>query len=67
MLRCWRFHSLTRARSFSDKLKLMSFQEALLFLQHPPTSQWGAEEMEMLLSRAFVLQETFGSKSGANE
>jgi hypothetical protein len=45
--------------TFSDKLKQMSFQEALMFLQNPPTSTWGAEEMEILLSRAFLLQETY--------
>lgn len=53
--------------SFADKLKQMSFQEALMFLQNPPTASWGTDQLEVLLSRAFLLQETYHETVHAKE
>ncbi|BEJ12464.1 hypothetical protein CspHIS471_0209240 [Cutaneotrichosporon sp. HIS471] len=41
---------------FSDKLRDMDFQEMIIFLQRLPTNDWGDNEIELLLSEAFVLK-----------
>jgi hypothetical protein len=41
---------------FSDKLRDMDFQEMIIFLQRLPTTGWGDNEIELLLSEAFVLK-----------
>jgi TBC1 domain family member 2 len=53
-----RFHVYVCAvllTTFSEQLLGMQFQEALMFLQDLPTSEWGEEEMGDLLARAFIL------------
>jgi hypothetical protein len=40
---------------WSTKLRQMDFQGIIMFLQSPPTQDWGDHEIELLLSEAFVL------------
>ncbi|KIK92135.1 hypothetical protein PAXRUDRAFT_830234 [Paxillus rubicundulus Ve08.2h10] len=40
---------------WSTKLREMDFQGIIMFLQSPPTQDWGDHEIELLLSEAFVL------------
>lgn len=47
--------------TFSDKLKQMNFQELILFIQNPQTSSWKNEDMELLLSKAFMYQNMYGN------
>lgn len=41
---------------FSGALKQKDFQEILLFLQSPPTSNWKEKDVELMLSEAFMWQ-----------
>ena len=41
---------------FSGDLKEKDFQEILLFLQSPPTSNWKEKDIELMLSEAFMWQ-----------
>lgn len=45
--------------TFGEKLKEMEFQELVLFLQSLPTKDWTEEQIDPLLSRAFILQTYF--------
>ncbi|KAF0720614.1 Aste57867_171 [Aphanomyces stellatus] len=45
--------------TFGDTLKEMQFQDLVLFLQSLPTKDWGEEDIEPLLSRAYILQTYF--------
>ncbi|KAL7688761.1 putative Rab-GTPase-TBC domain-containing protein [Plasmopara halstedii] len=45
--------------TFGDKLKTLEFQDLVLFLQSLPTKDWVENEIEPLLSRAFILQTYF--------
>lgn len=45
--------------TFGEKLKTLEFQELVLFLQHLPTKDWVEDEIDPLLSRAFILQTYF--------
>jgi hypothetical protein len=38
----------------------MEFQELVMFLQHLPTDAWGAAELEMVLSKAYLWRALFG-------
>lgn len=44
---------------FSDKLRVLGFDELFGFMQNIPTSAWGDDEIEILLSQAFVLSTLF--------
>ncbi|CCE64962.1 hypothetical protein TPHA_0J01400 [Tetrapisispora phaffii CBS 4417] len=44
---------------WSDKLLDMDFQEIITFLQNPPTSEWEENDIEMLLSEAFIWQSLY--------
>jgi hypothetical protein len=44
-----------------DRLMLMQFQEILMFLQDLPTADWGEEDVEPILSQAFILSTLFDS------
>lgn len=44
---------------FAPKLKQLEFQDLVLFLQNPPTQDWGVKEVEVILSQAYVLQSQF--------
>uniref|UniRef100_K3W8M6 Rab-GAP TBC domain-containing protein n=2 Tax=Globisporangium ultimum (strain ATCC 200006 / CBS 805.95 / DAOM BR144) TaxID=431595 RepID=K3W8M6_GLOUD len=45
--------------TFGEKLKTLEFQDLVLFLQHLPTKDWVEDEIDPLLSRAFILQTYF--------
>ncbi|KAG5401757.1 hypothetical protein IGI04_016364 [Brassica rapa subsp. trilocularis] len=40
--------------TWSDELKKLDFQEMVMFLQHLPTQTWTDQELEMVLSRAYM-------------
>ncbi len=39
----------------------MSFQDMVLFLQDIPTKDWGEQEMDEMVSQAFVLSTLYDS------
>ncbi|POM66080.1 Hypothetical protein PHPALM_18116, partial [Phytophthora palmivora] len=45
--------------TFGEKLKTLEFQDLVIFLQNLPTKDWVENEIEPLLSRAFILQTYF--------
>ncbi|KAJ7548303.1 hypothetical protein O6H91_07G006400 [Diphasiastrum complanatum] len=45
--------------TWSDQLQQFDFQEMVLFLQHLPTRRWTHQELEMVLSRAFMWRVMF--------
>jgi len=44
---------------WADELLTLDFQELVIYLQHLPTGEWGAGELDTLLSKAFVLKHQF--------
>ncbi|RLV91416.1 GTPase-activating protein gyp1 [Spathaspora sp. JA1] len=48
---------------FTNDLKQKDFQEILLFLQNPPTSQWKEKDVELMLSEAFIWQSLYKNAS----
>ncbi|EDO19543.1 hypothetical protein Kpol_1018p75 [Vanderwaltozyma polyspora DSM 70294] len=44
---------------WSDKLMDMDFQEIITFLQNPPTAEWNENDIEMLLSEAYIWQSLY--------
>lgn len=50
--------------TWTEQLQQLDFQEMVLFLQHLPTRRWTHQELEMVLSRAFMWRVMFhGSPS----
>ncbi|XP_047175994.1 GTPase-activating protein GYP1-like [Vigna umbellata] len=47
--------------TWSDQLQRFDFQELVMFLQHLPTKNWTHQELEMVLSRAFMWHSMFNS------
>ncbi|CAI5714793.1 unnamed protein product [Peronospora destructor] len=47
--------------TFGETLKTLEFQDLVLFLQSLPTKDWVENEIEPLLSRAFILQTYFAN------
>ncbi|KAM4105881.1 hypothetical protein ACJW30_04G022600 [Castanea mollissima] len=47
--------------TWSDKLQKLDFQELVMFLQHLPTQNWTHQELEMVLSRAFMWHSMFNN------
>lgn len=45
--------------TWSGELCKMEFQDIVMFLQNLPTQDWGVEEVEVLLSQAYILQTLF--------
>ncbi|KAK9800801.1 hypothetical protein WJX73_006841 [Symbiochloris irregularis] len=45
---------------WSRNLAHMDFQELVMFLQKPPTGEWGEGEVEFILSRAYMWRITYG-------
>eukprot|EP00899_Mesostigma_viride_P003315 jgi/Mesvir1/12985/Mv05995-RA.1 len=45
--------------TWSEQLRGLEFQDMLLFLQHMPTDKWTSQEMEMVLSQAFIWRTMF--------
>lgn len=46
-------------KTFRDQLLKLSFQDLIMFLQDPPTSDWGENEVEPILSQAYILSTLF--------
>lgn len=46
-------------KMFKEKLMNMQFQEVLMFLQELPTDGWGEDDVEPILSQAFILSTLF--------
>merc|ERR1712196_148204 len=46
-------------KTFKNQLLEMKFQEILMFLQDPPTVDWGESEVEPILSQAYILSTMF--------
>jgi len=46
-------------KTFREKLMKMKFQELIMFLQDMPTSDWSDEDVEPILSQAFILSTLF--------
>ncbi|XP_065867656.1 uncharacterized protein [Euphorbia lathyris] len=47
--------------TWSEKLQKLDFQELVMFLQHLPTQNWTHQELEMVLSRAYMWHTMFNS------
>ncbi|XP_015868538.3 GTPase-activating protein gyp1 [Ziziphus jujuba] len=47
--------------TWSDELQKLDFQELVMFLQHLPTQNWTHQELEMVLSRAYMWHSMFNS------
>ncbi|KAI9194741.1 hypothetical protein LWI28_008824 [Acer negundo] len=47
--------------TWSEKLQKLDFQEMVMFLQHLPTQNWTHQELEMVLSRAYMWHSMFNS------
>ncbi|MCO5590366.1 hypothetical protein L7F22_044336 [Adiantum nelumboides] len=45
--------------TWTEQLQKLDFQEMVLFLQHLPTRRWTHQELEMVLSRAFMWRVMF--------
>ncbi|CAK8575786.1 unnamed protein product [Lathyrus sativus] len=47
--------------TWSDKLPSLEFQELVMFLQHLPTQNWTHQDLDMVLSRAFMWHSMFNN------
>ncbi|KAJ6733954.1 GTPASE-ACTIVATING PROTEIN GYP1-LIKE [Salix koriyanagi] len=47
--------------TWSEELQKLDFQELVMFLQHLPTENWTHQELEMVLSRAFMWHSMFNN------
>uniref|UniRef100_A0A803Q0Q2 Rab-GAP TBC domain-containing protein n=3 Tax=Cannabis sativa TaxID=3483 RepID=A0A803Q0Q2_CANSA len=47
--------------TWSEELQKLDFQELVMFLQHLPTQNWTHQELEMVLSRAYMWHSMFNS------
>lgn len=47
--------------TWSDKLQKLDFQEMVMFLQHVPTHNWMDQELEMVLSQAYMWHTMFNN------
>ncbi|KAL5082659.1 hypothetical protein RYX36_011080 [Vicia faba] len=47
--------------TWSDEIRKLDFQELVMFLQHLPTQNWTDQELEMVLSRAFMWHSMFNN------
>ncbi|GMN36243.1 hypothetical protein TIFTF001_005866 [Ficus carica] len=47
--------------TWSEELQKLDFQELVMFLQHLPTQNWTDQELEMVLSRAYMWHSMFNS------
>lgn len=48
---------------WAQKIKKMQFNEMMLFLQSLPTKEWGEEDLQMIISEAYVYKSLFESSS----
>jgi len=52
-------------KEHEDRLLEMGFQDILMFLQDLPTSEWGEEDIDPILSQAYILSTLYdGSSTG---
>ncbi len=47
--------------TFGAQLRSMDFQEAIMFIQNPPTATWANGDIELLLSQAFMYSSLFAN------
>ncbi|XVF65684.1 hypothetical protein PTKIN_Ptkin09bG0269000 [Pterospermum kingtungense] len=47
--------------TWSDEIQKLDFQELVMFLQHLPTQNWTYQDLEMVLSRAYMWYTMFNS------
>ncbi len=47
--------------TFSSKLLQLPFQEAIMFIQNPPTSEFTNDDIELLLSQAYMYSSLFAN------
>ncbi|XP_022932742.1 GTPase-activating protein GYP1-like [Cucurbita moschata] len=47
--------------TWSEELQKLDFQELVMFLQHVPTQNWTHQELEMVLSRAYIWHSMFNN------
>uniref|UniRef100_A0A1D2A7A5 Rab-GAP TBC domain-containing protein n=1 Tax=Auxenochlorella protothecoides TaxID=3075 RepID=A0A1D2A7A5_AUXPR len=45
--------------SWSSQLQQLEFQDLIMFLQRPPTAAWTEQDVEVVLSRAFMWRSSF--------
>lgn len=53
-------------KEHEEKLLTMQFQDILMFLQELPTSTWGEEEIEPILSQAFILSTLYDGSNNSH-
>jgi hypothetical protein len=53
------FVALALLETFSEDLQTMEFQDMIMLLQKPPTANWTAKELEIILSEAFLWSNIF--------
>ncbi|KAB2605621.1 GTPase-activating protein GYP1-like [Pyrus ussuriensis x Pyrus communis] len=53
--------------TWSEELQKLDFQELVMFLQHLPTHNWTHQELEMVLSRAFMWHKGYKFYVGGKE
>lgn len=46
-------------KTYKERLLSMEFQELITFLQELPTAEWGEDEVEPVLSQAYILSTLF--------
>lgn len=44
---------------WAETVKLLDFQDVVLLLQRPPTQEWTEQEIELILSKAFMYRTSF--------
>jgi len=44
---------------WAETVKLLDFQDIVLLLQRPPTQSWTEQEIELILSKAFMYRSSF--------
>jgi hypothetical protein len=53
--------------NFSEKLKLLDFQDLIMFLQNLPTNNWDISEIEVLLAKAYQMNILYGKTINNNK
>jgi hypothetical protein len=54
-------------KNWSEKLKILDYSELFIFIQHLPTNTWSVDEIELLLSQAYMLKVYFSKNQNINE
>jgi hypothetical protein len=53
------YSSLAFLAKFSAFLRQQEFQDIMMFLKEPPTSNWAEKDIEMMLSQAYMWKTLF--------